>query len=89
MWTKGEADCQPLGEGIQRIPGPPGFARLKLVDVGHPSRAQVPSWVVRRAARLVVEHREQLDLEELANIAMALLREADGRLSPRVSSPSR
>ncbi len=56
---------------------------LRVVDLGFMRRTQVPPWLVRRAARIVLEHRHHLDLEELADMAIALMREADGRLSRR------
>lgn len=81
--TAGDDSEEPLGEGLGRIPGIGARGELRVVDLGLMRRSQLPPWIVRRAARIIMDHRSHLDLEELADIAIAMMREADARLSGR------
>lgn len=56
---------------------------LRIVDLSRGRTPKVPPWLVRRAARIVSENRDALDLEELADLAIALMKEADARLATR------
>ncbi len=58
-----------------------GTEELRIVDLARGRTPRVPAWLVRRAAHIVSENREVLDLEELADLAIVLMKEADARLA--------
>lgn len=54
--------------------------RVKIVDLSGERRLRQPTWLVRRAAEILVHNADQLSAEELTSIARVLMQEAGSRL---------
>jgi hypothetical protein len=62
---------------------------LKVVDLARRRAATLPPWLVRRGAQIIRENLAALDLEELADLAMVLMQEAEARLSTKGAQVTR
>jgi hypothetical protein len=72
-----------------RIAAQDGKVELKVVDLARRRAASLPPWLVRRGAQIVRENLAALDLEELADLAMVLMQEAEARLSTKGAQVTR
>lgn len=52
---------------------------VKIVDLSSGRRLKQPTWLVRRAAEILVHNADQLTAEELTSIAQVLMQEAGSR----------
>lgn len=53
---------------------------VKIVDLSGNRRVRQPTWLVRRAAEILIHNADQLGVEELQDIAHLLMTEAGSRL---------